>query len=81
MSRAATDPGREAYYRLRAYIREVQDQACDLDALIEGVAILKDHENGANACEAVLTLAQAKALAIFDALDTVNLPQIDQPPA
>ena len=79
MTRLA-DSWRDAYYRLCAHVRQVQDQSCDLDALIEGVTILKDLENGANACEAVLTIAQAKALAIFNALDTVNLPKLDPLP-
>ncbi len=45
----ADDPGRQAYYRLRAYVTQVQDDACTLAALIEGMVILKDNENGANA--------------------------------
>ncbi|MFC3088271.1 hypothetical protein [Tabrizicola soli] len=81
MSRPSDEPGRAAYYRLCAHVRRVQDEACDLDALIEGLVILKDHDKGANAFEAVLTIAQAKAFAIFNALDSANLPKLDPPPA
>jgi hypothetical protein len=75
------DPGWEAYYRLRAYVTQVQDDACILAALIEGMVILKDNENGANALTAVMDIAEAKASGIYMALDSVNLPQLDPAPA
>jgi hypothetical protein len=59
----------------------VQDDACILAALIEGMVILRDDGNGANALTAVMDIAEAKASGIYMALDSVNLPQLDPAPA
>ena len=74
---AADDAGRAAYYHLKAYVNRWQDEACELEGLLNGAEIIQDDESGSNALRCVLTVARAKAQSIFEALDSVNLPKID----
>jgi hypothetical protein len=73
----ASEMDREAYRRLRAHVGNVQNQVCVLAALIEGMAILKDFDNGSNALGVILDIAMDKASQINAALDSVNLPGPD----
>lgn len=73
-------PGWEAYLRLRSHVAKAQDQVCTLAALIEGMDILKDHDKGSNALQAIMGIAWEKADALNASLDSVNLPKPEPHP-
>jgi len=73
---AADDASRAAYHQLKAHVIGYQDVACELEALLEGAAILQDADGGSNALRVVLDVARAKAGAIYSGLDSVSLPKI-----
>lgn len=60
---------------LPTYLERVQVEAIQLDALLEGLAILRETPDGSNACFALVEVLQSKAKWIMRALDSVNLPR------
>lgn len=81
--KGATLPGAKARpadlpqtQKLRSYLSDVQAEVVQLEALVEGVEILMQGNQGSNACGAMITLALKKARWANLALDSMNLPEV-----
>ena len=65
----------ESCWHIRAYISDVQNEACALVGILEGMEILlEEGDRGRNAVITLISVALAKAGEINLALDSVNLP-------
>lgn len=66
---------------IRAYISNVQNEACALVGILEGMEILlEEGDRGRNAVITLMSVALAQAGKINLALDSVNLPRDEVKP-
>ncbi|MBI1172576.1 hypothetical protein GC209_14360 [bacterium] len=61
--------------KLTAYMRELQQTATTLSALIEGIDILLEEKRGRNAAQALIGIAQEIADKIASDVDSISWPK------